>query len=80
MDLTLARRPRAAYATAMRDRTAALLLGLLALLAFVVFVLWDTDAVLKAKCRHAGGAWQADARICAINAARYPASPASPHR
>ncbi|MGN6277221.1 MAG: hypothetical protein ACTHM8_00675 [Sphingomonas sp.] len=64
----------------MHDRTAALLLGFLALLAFILFVLWDTDAVLKAKCHHAGGTWQAGARICAISADRVPGSPASPDR
>jgi hypothetical protein len=64
----------------MSDRASALILGTLALLAFVLFVAWHADLVLKWKCAHAGGTWNAAQRTCDINAGPARAVRVSPHR
>ena len=41
-------------------------IGTLALAALLVW-LWATDYVPAAKCRNAGGTWNADTRICELS-------------
>ena len=64
----------------MRDRLALLLIAAIVVVMALTVWLWWTDAVLIHKCRAAGGAWKADARVCAISADRVLESRASPHR
>lgn len=57
----------------MRRRLFPLLVLLVLVLAALLVWTWSTDAVLKAKCRNAGGAWDANARVCVLRV-----SPARP--
>lgn len=50
----------------MRRRLFPLLVLLILVLAALLVWAWSTDAVLKAKCGNAGGAWDAEARVCAL--------------
>jgi hypothetical protein len=57
----------------MRRRLFPLLVLFTLVLAALLGWLWSTDAVLKAKCRRAGGAWDAEARGCMLDLSRSPA-------
>lgn len=50
----------------MRHWLFPLLVLLLVVLAALLVWAWSTDAVLKAKCGNAGGAWNAEARTCTL--------------